>query len=273
MAQVNNKKVASFGPLEYAPFAGQTVLFDNPGRSTIREGDLSRLQCDLSDPSLNLYTKLKDALSEKVGIVRLMEEYRFCPLPSNTFHVTLSDGINEGNISFLSKEVRAKMEEAFKDMPRMMQDCQLATFNTEYFESRGPIGFRFSELTVFEGASPSLVATIEIADASYKSVFDTLAAWRSSVDRYWCRLGKPSSPEWIPHISLGYFADSYYVPHAKECLARWTDLMRKESEQALIEFRGASLYGFTDMVSFWRGPSVWVAKTGEPQEATSAHAS
>src|SRR4051812_14714485 len=79
--KIDNEKIKSFAPLEWAPFRGVSAIFDNPAPSVDRDGEYETLGCDTSDANLGLYAAFEIATRQRVGVVHMMETYRFCPLP------------------------------------------------------------------------------------------------------------------------------------------------------------------------------------------------
>ena len=72
---------------------------------------LGKLDCSVdTNPSLQLYRALTESLN-KIGRDTLTNSHLFCPLPSHSYHVTVWDGLNDGNAKNLSYQYRPDAEE------------------------------------------------------------------------------------------------------------------------------------------------------------------
>ena len=96
--EITNDKIAGLVP-RWASFRGFSLLFDNPGPglSTLARG-LDKIDCDIdAHRGVGLYRGLATALAE-IGHDLLLNAYLLCPLPTCSYHVTVWDGINDGNV-------------------------------------------------------------------------------------------------------------------------------------------------------------------------------
>src|SRR5262245_51609428 len=103
-----NKKIQSFDPLRFAPFAGESFLFDTPGCGLAEDNGLPYLRCNLDDPQLALYSALAKAAED---FAQLLKPFEFCPLPPETYHVTLADGVNVDNIGQVTGNAGAQFRQ------------------------------------------------------------------------------------------------------------------------------------------------------------------
>ena len=55
-----------------------------------------------------------------------------------------------------------------------------------------------------------------------------------------------------PHVTLGYFANEEYGELATSRITSWTESLKKEVGHLAIPFSSISLYGFTDMATFFK---------------------
>ena len=103
MITITHDKILGFTP-RWAPYNGFSLLFDNPDNGFSPLGGVGgfdipmKLDSVPSDPALILYQVFIDALNN-IDINLLTNTYLFCPLPPSTYHVTVWDGLNVGNIS------------------------------------------------------------------------------------------------------------------------------------------------------------------------------
>jgi hypothetical protein len=57
---------------------------------------------------------------------------------------------------------------------------------------------------------------------------------------------------YTPHVTLGYFANEKYAELATPEVDRWTELAREIVGHRTITFDSIDLYGFVDMVTFFK---------------------
>ena len=58
--------------------------------------------------------------------------------------------------------------------------------------------------------------------------------------------------DYTPHVSLGYFASREGAQMARPCLRDWNALFAERMQGLTLTFQKASLYGFTDMATFFK---------------------
>jgi len=104
--EITNRKIRAITSdgAEWAPFAGYSFLFDNPGDSlTMTEpGRLRTIDCRMDDPALDWYAGLDEAMRrikehEAAQGRDLFSTYGLCLLPPETYHCTAADGLNDEN--------------------------------------------------------------------------------------------------------------------------------------------------------------------------------
>src|SRR3712207_4235162 len=121
MISVTNAKEAGFVPA-WPAFRGFSVLFDNPGASLRPALAYRLLACDVAgDPAPGFYRALHGALAE-LDMRLLPNTYLFCPLPSASYHVTLWDGANDGNLARARPERRDAVELLLADLPAALRE-------------------------------------------------------------------------------------------------------------------------------------------------------
>src|SRR5712691_6763684 len=116
MITITNPKVAGFVP-RWAPFRGFSLLFDSPGHSLTRSGDRLDLNGDVdADPELLFHRRLRDSLADLHPDL-LTNTYLFCPLPPASYHVTVWDGGNDGNVDRVTGPQRPELEALRAGLP------------------------------------------------------------------------------------------------------------------------------------------------------------
>src|SRR5687768_3467807 len=116
MVEITNRKVAGLEP-RWAPFPGFSLLFDNPGGCLTPADGLLHLRCPVeADPDLPFYRGLAEGL-QQVGLDRLTRAHSFCPLPPASYHVTVWDGCNAGNLQRVAEPARPAFASYLEALP------------------------------------------------------------------------------------------------------------------------------------------------------------
>ena len=253
---VTNRKIAGLGGLRWASFGGFSLLFDNPGESVSSMGrGWLKVACSVhADPDLRLYGSFARSL-DRMGQDLLSKEYLFCPLPPYSYHVTVWDGLNDGNVERLSHDHRLDLERFLTDLPdSILTDSE---FTSEICDSplvtRTGWVIRFGFDTLAKWGNRVLVARLTPADEESRSALTRIIADREeSTGRFQKVFGVRTCTGYSPHVSLGYFANSDYAERATPLVDRWTEVVGEEVDNLTITFRSISLYGFTDMVTLFK---------------------
>jgi hypothetical protein len=97
-----------------------------------------------------------------------------------------------------------------------------------------------------------LVARLEPADIESRDEFGRIIADRNDLSvRFQEHFGFKIT-DYSPHVSLGYFANKEYAELATPQIDRWIGLCEKEAGDLTVAFGSVSLYGFTDMATFFK---------------------
>lgn len=255
MTSITNPKLSSVEPPAWSAYPGVSVLYDPPGCA-----ELSGVQpLEAVSPRKHLDLMLYDRLSEAadhIADTTAQDGEPLCALPRATYHVTLCDGINEGMRDRVhGQEARREIEQTLAGLPdsllwatsvmRLLRDRDLLWTVWTH-----PISFRLSALKVWGHV---LVARLEPADEGSTAALAAHEASRGElVRRLSVRLGVQVQT-WRPHVTLGYFANETAAARTREhVLPQWHGYVRERTRGLSLTFRSASVYGFTDMVSFWR---------------------
>jgi len=253
--KITNPKIAGFPPL-WAPFPGFSLLFDNPGQSPspLPEG-LQKLDCPVkTNPCLKLYQALSEAM-DQLGREILFKDYSLCAMPENTYHVTVWDGLNAGNAETVSPNHSAELQPFLKGLPAaLLQD---STFISPAEESpltrkmARSITFKFRDLAKW--GNTSLVAILMPVDGDSEQALEWIKRERVRLSNdYHNRFGIKRNRDFYPHVTLGYFANRDYTELATPEVVHWNEVVHGMADGLTITFDSISLYGFTDMVTFFR---------------------
>jgi hypothetical protein len=241
MLTITQAKVAGLEP-RWAPFAGFSLLFDNPGSAAARS------------PERTLYAQL-DAAIGKIGRDALSRDFLLCPLPLSSYHVTVWDGINAENLSSVSDPLRAEWAAYLRGIPQPMcpepASMKVVRDSALAHGPRMPIKFRFEDLAVW--GHQALVARLLPADEASAARLAELCVAREELNAAALRsLGVCASSRYAPHVTLGYFANE---AGGQRCAARLMDLNTQFQPQladATITFLSVGVYVFPDMANFFR---------------------
>lgn len=255
MITVSNAKIAGLVP-EWAPFRGFSILFDNPGDSLRRAERYDLIANDVDhDAALGFYRTLRDALVS-LDVRLLTHTYLFCPLPPASYHVTVWDGLNDGNAEEIAPAHREGVAQLLADLPAALRAphplIRAARESALAARRDWGLSFQFSHLSLVQQsvlvaelkpAAPGDAARMqELLQARADLSAQTQAAYGySPYHRYW------------PHVSLGYFANREHGQLAMPCVAGWTAAFAQRLDDKRLSFEHASVYGFTDMATFFTG--------------------
>jgi hypothetical protein len=252
MISITNAKVAGFTP-RWATFRGFSILFDNPGRCLTRAGRQHLLHCDLDgDPALGFYRSLRDSLA-RLDLASLTNTYLFCPLPPSSYHVTVWDGGNDANVGDVVPDHRHELELLLAGLPATLSEPNGLTA----LAARSPlviggaaITFRYDRLYLW--GHSGLVALLAPADAASANRLREIEASRRALSAQ-CQqaYGISASDRYLPHVSLGYFANREGAQLAAAMLETWEGGFAGEMAGQLLPLTHASVYGFTDMATFF----------------------
>lgn len=252
-ADITNPKVGSTAPPTWQPYSGLSILYDDPGCAAL--SGLQRFEALSGEAPWDdrLYRELEAVTGELEAGLR--EEVALCALPRRTYHVTLCDVVNDGTREQVPADLRSEVAATLAALPdsllwcstlmRLVQDPELS-----WSVWRQPVMFRVDALEV---RGHALVASLEPADEpSVAAVAAHDAAREALLERLASRLGV-ASRDWRPHLTLGYFANDHDAAYARtEVVPGWQAPVSERTAGLSATFRSAAVYGFTDMVSFWR---------------------
>lgn len=243
----------------FARYPGFSLLFDNPGENNFQNvwqgGKLLKLNTDIDTGSNSqLYRRLRDGLAE-IGLLTNDNPYRFFVLPTPTYHLTVWDGLNEGNKGSVVPAYQKKINEFLEGLPLslLFDNPFCAGIETSLLVSRSwNIQFEFKKLSVW--GNVSLVAELKPSDPESVTQFLEIEARRKELyQKFEKEFGLTRwRRTYLPHITLGYFGNAESAEKAWLQLQEWNEDVFKLANGVSIEFSRISLYGFTDMVNFFR---------------------
>ncbi len=254
MSFITNSKIG------FTRYTGFSILFDNPGKDNTvpmwKGSDLQRICCQADNTNLELYTKLNDGLT-KIDLENSFTEYFFFKLPFYSYHVTVWDGLNDGNKNKISLHYQDEVDEFLQKLSCSMERNNKFTKIVEssnLVTKKREITFRFKKLTIW--GNSVLVARLEPTDDTSNQVIEKIKSDRIELYyKYEKEFGldrKAWRSGYDPHITLGYFGNERAGKAALAQLDSWTNVFLELTGDITIHFSSASVYGFTDMQTFFR---------------------
>jgi hypothetical protein len=251
---ITQNKVAGFEP-RWASFPGFSILFDNPGDSTEQAGSLLRVDCSTTTSGpLELYRKLDESLGE-LDRDHLIRTFLFCPLPPSSYHLTVWDGVNVDNIGSVRPGIQADWSTFLNGLPdslRTPPDSIAAVTASDLMQENGfgAMSFRFDTLDLWK--NQALVARLRPSDRAHESYQQLCRARARLCDTANRQLGISPAQSYSPHVTLGYFANREGGQRANAQVEAWTELFRSKLAKTEVTYPSMALYGFTDMISFFK---------------------
>ena len=248
---VTNPKVAGLDPV-WRPYAGVSLLFDNPGRLPRARGGVRPLTATRAGGAPLLEALV--GVSALLGADRLRDAYGVCPLPPPTYHVTICDGVNELQAPGVEPGVARAVSTLLRGLPEsiaQLPDSLTFLGAAEVLDAArtNPVSFRAAEIV---GWGSVLAVRLAPASSDDESALATIAEARDGlVAAIGAQLGIRVQA-WRPHVSLAYFADRTGAAAAEAEIPEWNRMVLESVGDATVRFSSASLYGFTDMVTFFK---------------------
>lgn len=189
-----------------------------------------------------------------LGLEKWGTQAAFCALPANSYHVTAWDGVNINNLESVAASDRADFQQLLEDLPGSLDSPLLdLIYQSDLMKWKDwHIEFQFAQLSTWRNK----VIAIELQPADTKSAhhFQHFISLRQQlshqfIDRYQLLT---TAKEFVPHVTLGYFANTEAGAQAAPMLEQHREAFREIMAPARLSFRSLSLYGLTDMASFYR---------------------
>lgn len=251
VTRITNPKVATLEPT-WRRYRGISVLFDNPGTRT-RPGICALAGMTVDDPAQQ---RLYDALADVVADADpdgMRGRYGFCPLPRHTYHVTICDGPNERDVASVSRPYRTAVAALIEELPGSLARVPSTLgllYRSELLTAveANPVTLGASDIVVWGHV---LAARLEPVDPTAHTAVERVARARTDLTEEVQAELRLRTQAWRPHVSLGYFPNSRAAEGGAATLGRWNRAWAARS-RPMIAFRSAAVYGFTDMVSYYR---------------------
>ncbi len=241
----------------WQPFPGFSFLFDNPGASLQRHERHELLHVgEDCIKNIDLYEKITEAV-KRIDPAALAQRFLFFALPSNTYHVTVWDGVNKGNVERLDPDSRRQFDHCFaQGIDGVIRNWPPFDECSDYpgvFDSIGSIRFRYKGLR--SRGSTVLVVDLEADQDDDEScrVLEEIIERRQHLDEMFANYGKPENYMLRPHVAIGYFSDSHLGGKALyQHMDTWMSVFDQVVKGSVIEFGNISLYAFLNMITYFK---------------------
>jgi hypothetical protein len=217
--------------------------------------DFLRVDCSPRwNEELHLYRVFADFFVE-IGGSAAPNDNTLCPLDPASYHVTVWDGLNDGNTQAVAACFRSKLVEFLSHLP----DALLADEALSPQARSSPltqrvdwsITLKLAELANW--GNHAIVARLEPADLDSEKIYRWIEGERKLLsERFQEQFGVHVYWPYTPHVTLGYFANEEQTASSFSDMDRWNESMREKADGLTITFNSISLYGFTDMITFFK---------------------
>ncbi|CAF1646620.1 unnamed protein product [Adineta ricciae] len=113
------------------------------------------------------------------------------------------------------------------------------------------INFRFDHLDIWNS---SVLAAVLRPDDDSLAIFEQFVEERTRLNTQFHERFNffTDSKTYTPHVSLGYFANEEGAQKALSSLHDWNTWFKSALQDSVLSFNHASLYGLTDMITFFK---------------------
>ena len=231
---ITNPKLIGLEP-RWATFRGISLLFVNPA----------------SEADMGLYRALQEGLRQLEDDA-LINEKLLRLLPNTAHHVTVWDGVNDGNLSQVTPAFHSAWKEFLDEIPDPAASKSLLSdiLSSELLK-RQDWNLRLRCEQVENWSNISLVVRLVPADEPSEASLQQLMTARDALsDAFEARFGVRPHPCYTPHITLGYFANETLAAAATEDVKRWNIDLLKRTEGLILPLHRILPSLFEDMTSF-----------------------
>jgi len=247
---MNSKIIFENQEYSWKKFPGFSLLFSPEAKNF--EGKL--LHNHLSTTNA-FYRILHSVSSEFINNNPVLSSAdRFLKLDFSSWHITVWDGINNGNYHQLKKADKLYFSRfmnslKYSDIHRDIRE--LIEKSIRWMNSSGELKFAFRKLYNYE--NKVLVVSLKPADISSLDRLHKIKLIRRNLNNYFeDHFGFSTSMRYLPHSSLGYFVDEQAGKNFRPYHDNFNSLLEEKLYNVSINFNAVNLFSFSDMVSFFK---------------------
>lgn len=241
--EITQPKIASLVP-EWRAFRGASILFGSVGPEAAE---------DAGPTAGHLFARLGTFMAD-LPAAPWRTHYGFCPLPVDSYHMTLADLVHDGNVGKLS----GPAADAFGGGPVQPGQEYPAALAAMVDQSglldaiHDPLAFTVDNFLIMNRSA--LVLTLRPVD---QLVFARLMAARERLAIMLMRqLGITTQP-YMPHVTLGYFANKNVADDALEDVRQIAEDILHNYDKSCYLFAPPHPYIFVDMARFLPVDRMW----------------
>ena len=203
-----------------------------------------------SHPTLGLYQACVDAL-DRIDTNLLTNTYLFCPLPPSSYHVTVWDDLNVRNLINMNPSEQETWRDFVNKLPNSFcENSEFTGWTSASSLSQNldwNITFQFDILYKW---GSGMGVFLKPADQESAQILKEIENRRE--DFYENFPVKITHPKYTPHVTLGYFGNKESAQLATPLIADWEKIFEEAVKDQTITYHSISLYGFTDMITFFK---------------------
>jgi hypothetical protein len=234
--EITQPKIASLAP-EWRTFRGASILF----------GSLGPQVADSTGATAgHLFARLGNLVAN-LPADPWRTRYGFCPLPVDSYHMTLADLVHDGNVGKLTGPVAAAFDgaplrpgrEYPAELAAMVDQSGLLDAVAE------PLAFTVDTLVIMNRSA--LALTLHPVD---NVLFRQLMLARERLALMLMQQLGIATQAYIPHVTLGYFANKDVAGDAVEDVEQLAGHFLREYDKSFYIFSTPQPYIFSDMACF-----------------------
>jgi len=244
-----NRKLGASGA-GWAPFSGWSVLFDPPGAAPAPSLLSLGSAAFPAEPAYGALARIATDVVERIAAAASVE---LVALPASTYHVTICDGLAKDRVADEDETSRLLLGQ----LPDSLADWPVALDHAAPELRRllaAAYGVHVLGVDDIEVRRHAVVAALTAPPRGPGESDDALLDAR---DALLARLGEHHGADfatpWRPHVTLAYLRRRDDGELLSQRLAARGQ--HGYEDVAPLTFSGASLYAFTDMVTYWRLPT------------------
>lgn len=255
---IANSKIQKLEPA-WAPFPGFSILFDGSSAQLKRclqfdaqrvmqlGMDLAPMETPLLHTCHNWWAKAQTELN--------FPYYLWASLPFRSYHVTLWDGINAGNLPRVKQAHREPFQRFWEDFGKVKAG---ESFVNQALERSGlwsyrhkSIVFEFGKLAIHGHALVAELLPLKEHEDHYQILCEARTALNQQFDAEFGP-GLGFFEPYIPHVTLAYAVNRDVARKSQEMLPRWNFELGQQSAGLNLRYKGFSLYAFQKMDNFYK---------------------